>query len=267
MDTNYIKKLEDPYYLPPRDEVLSEISKNSYPCLHSASCAKLWYEVITQDLIQWLTSHLSSYVSKNTSTKILEVCAWQGRLAHFLKQSLLELYGNLFEVRAIDNGLQSWEVQLPIVENLSMDEAIATYKPNIIIASWLPMHPHNLLSDEFLSRFDALKRKNPKTSEENIELSQLFIKFQEICHGPDITASRRKNPELQEYLLIWPVAQVWLSTAIKKIHGCSLATPEFSQDGFERKKLPISCVNTWNLESWFADADYLSEVYSFTRVK
>jgi hypothetical protein len=83
-----------------------------------------------------------------------------------------------------------------------MHEAVATYTPNIIIASWLKMHPRNLLSSDLLSRLNELSHKNHKSADEQKEFVRLYTIYEEAEKGDDITAYRRKNPELQEYILI-----------------------------------------------------------------
>jgi hypothetical protein len=95
----------------------------------------------------------------------LEVGAGQGRLTYHLEKTLSALYATFFEVRAIDDFNDDWENQLPIVECMDMQDAIATYKPHIIIASWLLPHPD---SDS----------------------------------DSDITHYRRKESSVEEYLLI-----------------------------------------------------------------
>jgi len=266
MNLDFEKKLKDPYYLPSRGEVLSEIEKDD---LSSLRPSDVWYEIITQELIQWLASHFSAYTSSNDIIKILEIGSWQGRLAHFLKQSLLELYDNLFEVRAIDNNNQSWQKQLPIVEDSDMNEAISSYESNIIIVSWLTPHPDNILPKWFMD--SRLRNPHISPQEEN-NMTSIWNKAKD---GHDITYNRRQTPSVMEYILIWPISQSW---DLEQTHGYKrwvrwdspyipINPPIREKDWFIRNKLDIPTINVLNCIGSNDDKRRNSEVYSFTRIK
>lgn len=265
MSLDYIKKLEDPYYLPSIHEVVFEVNKNQLWSLLKRS--NVWYEIVTQDLIQWLISHLSVYKTSKDKIKILELGAWQGKLAHFLKQSLSDLYDNLFEIRAVDNNNElSWENQLPIVEDIDMNDVVSSYEPNIIISSWLASHPDNILLKWFMGKFlsDGL------SSDVLFSMNKLYM---ETSDGFDITHYRRTFPSVKEYILIWPISGCW---SLEKTHWYKywvfwespyipVDIPIWTKDWFVKNKLDIPTISILDCHSGFGNILKKSKVYSFKK--
>lgn len=282
--SEYLQKLEDPLYLPSRDEISLECIKWLSRILqrYDRKSWKIWYEIITKDLIEWLSKHLGAHATWETAIKIVEVWAGNGKLARFLNASLQKSYPHVFDYHAVDNQDEDWSNISPIVENMAMQEAVDTYKPQIIIASRLKMHPFNLLPNWFLPRMTELVNKysskniSNQEKEERSNLSKLWI---EKDNGPDITHYRRQYPTLKEYILIWPVGSVWDDRCIKKIYWCEnhfddfldlddfkdLPNPSFAADWFKKTKLSIFTMNKVTAMYGFRNREDYSEVYSFKR--
>jgi hypothetical protein len=98
----------------------------------------IWFEFITKELIDGLSQHIINIYPCNVN--ILEVWAWNGKLAHYLSQSLSKHYGDNFIYNAIDRITGDWIK----IHKLDQQEGIQKFSPNIILCSWLELHPYTL---------------------------------------------------------------------------------------------------------------------------
>ncbi len=269
LNLDFIKQLEDPYYLPPREEVLVQTKKWLWDELdkYDRKEGKIWCEIITQELIEMLSSHLSSHIEWNNIIKILEVWAGNGKLAYFLQKNLNQKCADAFDYLAVDYWLDERKNSLPIVQNIYAQDALNAYKPNIIIASWLDFHPYNLLPPEFRSKLDKFV-SSPNKWESSLEEKEMCNLYNEKRSGPDITHYRRNTPSVKEYILIWPFSCTWDLEKTYGLHFLSkdpLENPVWLQDWFIKTKLDIPTYNRTNLLFWFGSEKENSEVYSFKR--
>ena len=167
-NANYIdpqKKLEveffreainDPTYLPFRS-VINSAFPEEY-----ADSKQAWqkytddenypkYEIFTVEYIEQLAATLHDTAlrlghSPTRPLRVLEVCAGNGRLTHFLNEEIDRKYPGLINVFAIDSGRLEIAPTFP-VENMSHKDALDTYQPDVVINSWMP--PNEDLSQDF----------------------------------------------------------------------------------------------------------------------
>lgn len=142
-NTVYLKELQgkliDPTYLPTRAEVIDGIG---FEGLSQFGIDHNRYEYWTIEYIQALSLHLAEQVErlKVTTGKgvvCLEVGAGNGALTHFLRTEIQQLEVEGVTLVATDQGSPSISPVLP-VEELGYKEALGTYNPDIVLASWMP---------------------------------------------------------------------------------------------------------------------------------
>lgn len=108
-------------------------------CVHGTSAFNAFcefegvYELFTDEYVTALANHLRG------SKVVLEVGAGSGRLSHLLRQKL----SHRTQIIATDSG--GWRkmrglkpVTYP-VEQLPFDKALEKHKPDVVLASWMPM--------------------------------------------------------------------------------------------------------------------------------
>lgn len=104
------------------------------------------YHIYTKEMVNYLSSQISDCTS--LSGNVVEVCAGSGKLSNVLSNTGLSIVGTDILPR---NSL---------VEKLDCMSAIEKYKPETVVASWLPMCDPNgnslELQKEILS-FDCVK--------------------------------------------------------------------------------------------------------------
>jgi hypothetical protein len=100
------------------------------------------YEIWTKEYIDRFGDYLAKRVeqlggSEENPVVILEIGAGNGRLTYFLNERINEILPEKAKILATDSG--KWEIKnIFPVENISNAEAIAKYKPRVIISSWMP---------------------------------------------------------------------------------------------------------------------------------
>lgn len=161
------------------------------------------YEYPTREYVEHLSRYLAdrcAIVSERTGEepRILELGAGQGRLSYLLSKKLPSA-----DISAVDDF--SWgepSVVAPIVAKMDAREALASYSPHIVLASWVPLFPDN---------------------------------------QPDWTSLMRAIPTVQEYLLIGepenhanPVSWGLGDDGQKKYR---LPESDYENEGFERVDL------------------------------
>lgn len=173
-------RLLDPYYLPSFEEVVGAFN------FESGSDGQLtdWqrfiigvlpynmFECFTREHIEGLSEYLSRRIDELSKTRerpitILDACAGNGRLPYFINRHLTSLTDEYkFRVIAGDDGTTHQgglgERHPPVyeVENIDYKSAIQKYKPDMVIASWIPSS-----DDERPSEWLDFFRKSPSVAE------------------------------------------------------------------------------------------------------
>lgn len=104
----------------------------------SASTYEFWNEEHLAALADHIADTARSIGTQGTEqVTVLEVGAGNGRLSHFLRNKLKTRCGDTVRVIGVDNG--SWKLRpfFP-VERCEHEEALAEYKPAIVLFSWMP---------------------------------------------------------------------------------------------------------------------------------
>ncbi len=147
------EKLRDPSFLPSYDALAKYFEKFTGLDKDNDPEWKKWldlafndehpiFEIWTKEYIHAFGSYLAQRVeelggTKENPTIILEVGAGNGRLTHFLQEKIDELLPGKVKIVASDSGKLKISPAFP-VENIPHNEALATYKPKIVIFSWMP---------------------------------------------------------------------------------------------------------------------------------
>ena len=151
-----LDKLRDPRYLPSFDEVIDLFSFRHTFGVRFSDWTHFTiefldysvYEFFTREHIEGLSSYLAGRISDihaKTGKKatILDVCAGNGRLPYFLDQTLSKKSDpETFQVLAVDKKMERWnrKNEDPVYNVQEMDciEALKSFEPDIVIASWMP---------------------------------------------------------------------------------------------------------------------------------
>ncbi len=144
----FIEKIKDPEYLPTRQDLYDAFADNenklkdwTYFCDRNDVDHPI-YEFINEGFVKALSDYIlertKSFTKKGVDkVTILELGAGDGRLTHFLKERLNEESIGMIDVVATDTG--SWKIKQEFpVENITNEEALKKYKPQIVISSWMP---------------------------------------------------------------------------------------------------------------------------------
>lgn len=200
----------NPYYHLPFYKFLSEYIAKKYnvkkdsPEMRKFLRNDLWYEIITQELINELTNHIGKRLNIHDHITILEVGAGNGKLSYHLNKNLKNKYSDRCTLHAID----SWYENIPSIfdiERMSDSEAIARYNPDIILWSWMPQKPF---------WFQLLERKYWSQISDTIQSTDEYKEYSKYCADyrierskyPEYSATRRKQcNNLKEYILIGPL--------------------------------------------------------------
>ncbi|MHA1673401.1 MAG: hypothetical protein ACTSYI_07215, partial [Promethearchaeota archaeon] len=92
-----------------------------------------FYQIWTKEYISALANYISARYDK--SDIIIEVCAGEGLLTHYLNQILPR--------RIIATDSHKWIKKFTFpsfVKNFSADEAVNHFSPKLVIVSWLPLN-------------------------------------------------------------------------------------------------------------------------------
>lgn len=100
------------------------------------------FEILTKEYVDALAGYLSQRARELGGTPdrpitVLEVGAGNGRLAHFLNESLSRKPESCATVVATDSGEWGIKPDFP-VERTEHKQAIAKHQPSIVIFSWMP---------------------------------------------------------------------------------------------------------------------------------
>jgi hypothetical protein len=140
----------DPFFLPTRAEVNRAIGIDERDIMDQlqrwhdlfTEGKKHRFELLTQEFIDQLSDYLIERSSQHASPSgeaftILEIGAGDGRLAYFLNNKLKEKGINSIQIIATDSG--EWGVSAVVpVEKINDQEALAKYKPDMALVSWMP---------------------------------------------------------------------------------------------------------------------------------
>ena len=146
------KKLRDPNFLPSH-KLLAKYFKFDRENRYNDPEWKKWfsfmneskhpvYEIWTKEYIHAFGTYLAQRVmelggTEGNPTAILEVCAGDGRLTHFLQEKMNELKLKKVKLIASDSGDSDMPQVFP-VENIDHKKALGKHKPRIVICSWMP---------------------------------------------------------------------------------------------------------------------------------
>jgi len=152
-----ITRLRDPRYLPTLGEVVDLFDFKRRSLEGDASFTDWWifcasylpysiYECFTQEHLRTLSDYLSQRIDQIGKTQrspvvILDPCSGNGRLPYFLDQMLAEkIEPDKYGLVAVDNNSWTSSDQNAVFEVKKMDyrAAITQFKPQIIVASWIP---------------------------------------------------------------------------------------------------------------------------------
>lgn len=284
--SDYIRKLEDLRCLLSRKDIIEACNdwlSHVFALAYDFSNGKIEHEIITKELIEWLTTYLGKYSDRN-KVVVLEVCAGNGKLAYYLQQSLKERYWNVFDYYAVDNWDSNRENKLSIVENIDNMQWIITYAPDIVISSRLPFHPYNILPRGFQKRLYELTSKKKLTDQEQQEYDEMRVLYLPAMRWNDITYYRRQTPNINEYILIGNTSLTWDENktywykkesipysmydrySTEDLENLRMEdTPLFMKDWFTKHELLIPTLNRANLQHGFDKKQDNSQIFSFVR--
>jgi hypothetical protein len=142
-----VAKLKDPHFLPSFSELSEQLNQLSFnnqkPWLELINDPRhRVFEFLTKEYVNALSGYLSLRAFELGGTPenpitILEVGAGNGRLSHFLTQSLAERSEGRVKLIAVDSG--EWDLDsLFQVERLDHQAALSKYQPQMVIFSWMP---------------------------------------------------------------------------------------------------------------------------------
>jgi hypothetical protein len=170
-----LKKLKDPHYLPPFSEVnfLTQVKDTVRSYGESLDIQvqdfldddenapegewhgpEAVYEIYTKEYIehfsQYLIQQIETYYQKTGKPAlILEVCAGNGKLTHFLGEYMESTDKEIFKkcgIIASDSG--EWDLREVFpVRKMNHNQALERYEPTIVICSWMPYQEEDLSSD------------------------------------------------------------------------------------------------------------------------
>jgi len=149
------EKLKNPKFLPTREDIFHAFNPDGYLVEnYETFLQREWldythdienpvYELFNREYINALGDYLSKQVEDLGATvgnpiTILEVCAGNGRLTHFLKEKLEQTIPGKAKLIATDSGASKLAINFP-VEKLDHKSAIEKYNPQIILCSWMPL--------------------------------------------------------------------------------------------------------------------------------
>lgn len=139
-----IEKLKDPNFLPTREQITSTFTEwGQFLAFCSDKKNGMIYEFLNEEYLNALVGYFVNRVqeigaSLEKPLVILEICAGNGRLSHFLRKKLEERVPGLTKVIATDSGEKMIKNNFA-VEKMRHDEAIEKHNPDIVICSWMPV--------------------------------------------------------------------------------------------------------------------------------
>lgn len=116
------------------------------------------YEIFNEEYINAFADYFVGKIEEHGASEdqplvILEIGAGNGRLHHFLQQKLEEKAPRKTKVFATDSGTMALKNDFP-VEQLTHDEALKKYSPDIVIFSWMPF---GVDCTKDIRQFDSVK--------------------------------------------------------------------------------------------------------------
>jgi hypothetical protein len=147
------ERMRDPYFLPSFRALSKNFERFREPSQYDDPEWKEWLELVfdrnnpifeiwTEEYIRAFGNYLAQRVeelggTEENPTVILEVGAGNGRLTFFLQEKLNEIMPGKVKIVASDSG--DWRIPPAFqVDNIPHKEALAKYKPRIVIFSWMP---------------------------------------------------------------------------------------------------------------------------------
>lgn len=138
------QNFEDPSFLPNLQEVYEFFGQGSKgdAAFHNFCKTHKIYEFLTQEFVETLANYLEKRILElrtiqNRDIKILEVCAGDGRLTHFLKLFLDRTIPDQYSITASDSGEWSIHPLFPVMR-ISHQQALDQIQPDIVVCSWMP---------------------------------------------------------------------------------------------------------------------------------
>lgn len=145
------EKLRDPSFLPTHEDIMEAFGPESD---RDGVAYKIWedfcrkgprpvYELLNKEHLEAFSDYLVDRLNQLGATterpvKILEVCAGNGRLSHFLRQMLERKAPGLTQVIATDSGESNLVPDFPVAL-APHNQALTQQAPRIVICSWMPM--------------------------------------------------------------------------------------------------------------------------------
>lgn len=137
--------------LPSRDEIAEAFGSQAFDqALDSETRTDLHYarqdagqfEVLNAEFVNGLANYLverahAIRLDEASTATILEVGAGTGKLSHFLNQGVRRLVDERLEIIATDSGSWGLGAHHPVA-CMDHGEAFNRYRPDIVIASWMP---------------------------------------------------------------------------------------------------------------------------------
>ncbi len=142
------KIIHDPSYLPSHEDLNFALGVDSDQLMeqlvkwHEIFADNKTFELLNEEFIDAFTNYLvlrAAELPRNSQKPfiVLEIGAGNGRLSYFLQQKLREKGVEDIHIVASDSGEWQIEPMFP-VEQISHEEALAVYEPQIVVFSWMP---------------------------------------------------------------------------------------------------------------------------------
>jgi hypothetical protein len=144
-----LELLKDPTHLPTHEEIRAALPSLSTEygrqAVDDGDFFKIYskgaaFEILNEEFVAALGDYIANHVHAKESNEpfvILELGAGNGRLAHFLDQDLGRRMPGRVKVIATDNGENAINAIFDNVKEMDYKQALQTYKPNLVIVSWM----------------------------------------------------------------------------------------------------------------------------------
>ncbi len=198
---------------------------------------ELGYEIITNELIDQLSDRIIRWLATKDTLTVMEVGAWNGRLAFNLQQKLNTKAPGKIHVVAIDNNKEFWAEKFFSIDNTTFEKSVDRYKPDIIVCSWMPQHVTPTLVDQWSHLFELEDYARYK--------KQALDNIKNPAYREQ-TSARRTYPNLLEYILIWPIhscgdgsLSYWVKKLPPKVYDPSSMQRRANTEDIEREEKPV----------------------------
>lgn len=237
------------------------------------------YEIITEELVNQLSDRIVKWLPIKDKLTVMEVGAWNGRLALNLQKKLDTKAPGKINVVAIDNNREHWGEKIFPIDNTTFAKSAHTYKPDIVVCSRMPQYITPELIDKWRHLF---------LPDEYIRYKKQAINDIKDPSYVEQTKEWRKYPGLLEYILVGPMHSCGdgkLSYGVKEFpprvydpstmqRGAKTAEiereekPVFHTDWFLREELTnVLNLNIFDFLEWKKFTDSSSSTHSFVNVK